>query len=142
MWVIGYRWLAGHLCVETRTSGDDYQLLLGVNGQSVSPLMMKMDPSSTPFQDIVIGSHTWFGIGDVSQRCNHIMKCLWRHRRTRTRMTCVMNVFIWCFLKLTNYIINRVSNFFSLLTLTLYIFRSYFYILWNILKIMKNKPHY
>lgn len=44
------------------TRGDDYQLLLGVNRQSVSPVMQ--GPSSTPIQELVIGSHTTDGIMD------------------------------------------------------------------------------
>jgi hypothetical protein len=44
------------------TRGDDYQLLLGVNRQSVSPMMQ--GPSSRPIQELVIGSHTTDGIMD------------------------------------------------------------------------------
>jgi hypothetical protein len=45
---------------QLQRGGDDYQLLLGVNRQSVSPLMQ--GPLSTPIQELVIGSHTTYGI--------------------------------------------------------------------------------
>ena len=123
------RWLPRrHLGIDakwwTATRGDDCQLLLGVNRQTVSPLMQ--GPSSAPFQELVIGSHTTeLDFGDVFTDGNYNMKLFMRHRQGSELW---MNVFLYddIYFKIDRTISTGWAISFLFLTLTLI---SYFYIL-------------
>lgn len=121
------------------TRGDDYQLLLGVNRQSVSPVMQ--GPSSAPIQELVIGSHTTDGIMDWFHRMVINMKLLTRHRQEITERTGSIIWYECVILWWHNFKIDELSQqgefisfllWHSLLFLFLYIKNTHNWLLWNI----------